>query len=91
MIAAAALFLALSVAKEKTVSIDVKDEDVHHILRSMQQQCEIRNLVIDPRVQGDGTFVLHSVPCRTAFDVVTRTMSLKLVTYENNVVEVAPR
>lgn len=90
MIAAAALFFALSVA-DKNVTIDVKDEDIHRILRSMQEQCEIRNLIIDPKVQGDGTFVLHSVPCHTAFDVVTRTMSLKLVTYENNIVEVAPR
>jgi type II secretory pathway component GspD/PulD (secretin) len=76
---------------EPRVMLDVKDADVREILRSMQKQCEIKNLVIDPKVEGQGTFVLRSVPCRTAFDVVTRTMSLKLVTYENNVVEVTPR
>jgi len=78
-------------ASESHVTLDVKDADVREILRSMQQQCAIKNLIIDPKVQGNGTFVLHAVPCRTAFDVVTRTMSLKLITYENNVVEVAPR
>jgi len=99
VIATAALLFALATGgeaprpsnQERTVSIDVKDEDVHKILRSMQEQCAIRNLIIDPKVQGEGTFVLHSVPCRAAFDVVTETLSLKLVTYENNVVEVSPR
>ena len=76
---------------DKTVTLDVKDEDVHIILRSMQKQCEIRNLVIDPKVQGNGTFVFHALACRTAFDTVTSTLSLKLDTYENNVVVVAPR
>ena len=78
-------------ASDKTVTLDVKDEDVHIILRSMQKQCGIRNLVIDPKVQGNGTFVFHALPCRTAFDTVTSTLSLKLDTYENNVVVVAPR
>jgi type II secretory pathway component GspD/PulD (secretin) len=76
---------------DKTVNLDVKDEDVRVILRSMQKQCEIRNLVIDPKVQGNGTFVFHALPCRTAFETVTSTMSLKLETYENDVVVVAPR
>jgi len=76
---------------ELRLTLDVKDADVHEILASMKQQCRIKNLIIDPKVQGEGTFVLHSVPCRTAFDVVTETLSLKLVTYENNVVEVSPR
>jgi type II secretory pathway component HofQ len=80
-----------STQNEKTVTLDVKDEDVRVILRSMQKQCEIRNLVIDPKVQGSGTFVFHALPCRTAFETVTSTLSLKLDTYENDVVVVAPR
>jgi type II secretory pathway component GspD/PulD (secretin) len=87
----AALLLAAIVASPKTVTLDVKDEDVRVLLRSMQKQCEIRNLVIDPKVQGSGTFVFHALPCRTAFETVTSTLSLKLDTYENDVVVVAPR
>ena len=78
-------------ASEPHLTLDVKDADVHEILASMKKQCAIKNLIVDPKVQGQGTFVLHSVPCHTAFDVVTRTLSLKLVTYENNVVVVSPR
>lgn len=78
-------------APRQVVSLDVKDEDVRVILRSMQKQCEIRNLIIDPKVEGKGTFLFHDVPCRTAFEVVTTTMSLKIVSYENDVVAVSPR
>jgi len=89
-----ALLLATALAtapQPKTVTLDVKDEDVHLILKSMQKQCEIRNLVIDPKVSGNGTFVFHSLPCRTAFDTVADTLSLRVDSYENNVVAVSPR
>ena len=77
-------------APHKTVSLDVKNEDVHVILKSMQKQCDIRNLIIDPKVTGEGTFVFHSLPCRAAFDHVARTMSLRIDEYENNVVAISP-
>ena len=75
----------------KTVTLDVKDEDVRVILKSMQTQCGIKNLIIDKEVQGQGTFIFHELPCKTAFDTVFRTMSLRAKTYSNNVVNVAPR
>ena len=56
--------------KEKTVSLDVKDEDVRVILKSMQKQCGIRNLLIDKEVQGQGMVYFKDVPCATAFKVV---------------------
>jgi len=62
--------------KPRGVTLDVKDEDIHVILKSMQQQCAIKNLVIDPDVAGNGTFFFRDVPCERAFEVVLRTMRL---------------
>jgi hypothetical protein len=56
--------------KSKTVTLDVKDEDVVVILKSMQQQCGIRNLLIDKDVQGKGLVYFRDVPCETAFRTV---------------------
>lgn len=63
-------------ASEPTATVDVKDEDVRVILKSMQEQCGIRNLVIDPNVAGKGTFLFRDVPCRQAFSVVLSTFGL---------------
>ena len=41
--------------KRLMVTLDVMDEDVRDILKSMQKQCAIRNLAIDQQVQGKGT------------------------------------
>jgi hypothetical protein len=73
-----ALAAILFAVKQRTVTLDVKDEDIRLILKDMQTQCAIRNLVIDPDVEGKGTFVFRGVPCPTAFDVVTRTMGLRV-------------
>jgi type II secretory pathway component GspD/PulD (secretin) len=72
---ALALFLVLAAlpalgAEEKTVTLHEKDADVRDILKSMQKQCGIRNLVIDPDVAGKGTLYFKQVPCATAFRVV---------------------
>jgi hypothetical protein len=78
----AALLLALAVpapSHERTVKIDVKDEDVHKILATMQKQCAVKNLVIDPDVEVRGTFLFHDVPCSTAFKVVFKTLGLSAV------------
>jgi hypothetical protein len=61
---------------DATVTLDVKDEDVRVILKSMKQQCGVKNVILDPDVQGKGTFLFNKVPCRTAFSVVFRTMGL---------------
>ena len=69
--------LAVSAAAEpRTVTLDVKDGDARVILKDMQKQCGIRNLVIDPDVQGNGTFYFREVPCETAFRAVFRTLGL---------------
>ena len=81
------LLLFGAMAKPRTVTLDVKDEEIHVILKSMQQQCAIKNLVIDPNVAGRGTFYFHDVPCATAFDVVLRTMGLA-AEYSDDVVAV---
>ena len=88
------LFLLLLLARApetKTVDLDVKDEDVIVILKSMQKQCGIKNLVIDKEVQGKGTFIFHDLPCERAFDTVFRTMSLRAKVYSNDVINVSPR
>ena len=83
---AAALLLGAA-EKPRSVTLDVKDEEIHSILKSMQAQCAIKNLVIDPGVSGNGTFYFHDLPCRTAFDVVLRTMGLA-AEYSDDVVAV---
>jgi hypothetical protein len=75
-------------AGEPAVTIDYKDGEVQEILKSMQRQCGIRNLMIDPNVKGTGTFMLTEVPCRQAFDVVLRTLGLTAQTYSNDIVRV---
>ena len=88
------LFLLLLLARApetKTVDLDVKDEDVIVILKSMQKQCGIKNLVIDKEVQGKGTFIFHDLSCERAFDTVFRTMSLRAKVYSNDVINVSPR
>ena len=74
-----------------TVTLDVKDAEVPDILKSMQQQCAIKNLIIDPDVKGKGTFFIRDVPCATAFDLVFRTLRLKAVTYSSSLTAVEPR
>ncbi len=71
-----ALLLAATTATTPTVSLDVKDADVRVVLKSMQQQCGIKNLLIDKEVQGQATILFREVPCTTAFRVVFRQFSL---------------
>lgn len=76
----------------RTVTLDVKDEDVHAILKSMQQQCGIRNLLIDKDVKGKGMIYFREVPCATAFRIVTRQFGLAMQPDPNvTTVETRPR
>ncbi len=75
-------------AGEPTVTLDVKDAEAREILKSMQRQCRIRNLIIDPQVQGSGTFLFNQVPCRQAFRVVLGSLGLSAQTYSNSLVSV---
>lgn len=78
-------------AKAPSVTLDVKDEDVRVVLKSIQKQCGIRNLIIDPGVTGGGTFLFHEVPCKVALDTVMRVNGLAVRTYSSSVVTVRPR
>ena len=73
---------------EPTVTLDVKDAEAREILKMMQRQCGIKNLMIDPQVQGTGTFLFNQVPCKQAFSIVLRSMGLAAETYSNNIVSV---
>jgi hypothetical protein len=73
---------------EPVVTLDVKDAEAREILKSMQRQCGIKNLMIDPQVQGTGTFLFNQVPCRQAFTIVLQSMGLAAQTYSNNIVSV---
>lgn len=77
-------------AAEPTVTLDVKDEDVRVILKSMQKQCGIRNLLVDKEVSGKGMIYFREVPCATAFRTVFRQFALK-GQMEPNIVTVEPR
>ena len=77
--------------KEPVVTLDVKDAEAAVILKSMQRQCGIRNLVLDPDVKGSGTFLFTGVPCRQAFSVVLRSLGLAMSDYSNSLVAVEPR
>ena len=63
--------------KPRTVTLDVKDAEAREVLRSMQKQCGIKNMIVDPDVQRAGaSFYFREVPCATAFRVVLRTYGL---------------
>ena len=73
------------------VTIDVKDAETIVILKSMQKQCDVKNLMIDPQVKGKGTFYLYDVPCRQAWTIVLRSLGLDAQIYTNSVITVNPR
>jgi len=81
----------LFAAKPRSVTLDVKDAEIHVVLKSIQKQCGIRNLVIDPGVTGSGTFLFRNVECKVALDTVLRVNGLAAKTYSSSVVAVAPR
>jgi type II secretory pathway component GspD/PulD (secretin) len=83
--------LALREAGEPTVTLDVKDEDIRIILESVQRQCGIRNLIIDPDVAGSGTFLFDRVPCHTAMNNILTTMGLRRYTDDDTVTAVGHR
>lgn len=76
--AASAAETRKAAAKPRTVTLDVKDEDVRVILRSMKEQCGVRNLLIDKEVQGKGMVYFTEVPCATAFRIVMRQFGLAI-------------
>jgi len=43
---------AIAAPAKRGVTLDVKDAGVHDVLKSIQKQCGIRNLIIDPGVTG---------------------------------------
>lgn len=79
--------------KQPAVTLDVKDAELRPVLKEMQKQCGIKNLVLDPDVQGSGaTFLFREVPCEQAFDVVFKSFGLTYVVYEQtSVVHVSRR
>ena len=91
LLALAPAFAQAAEDKEPAVTIDVKDEDIRDILKSMQEQCGVKNLLIDKEVSGKGTFILRDIPCTRAFDIVARTMSLAYDIEPNSVVNVKTR
>jgi type II secretory pathway component GspD/PulD (secretin) len=76
-------------AAEPTVTLDVKDEDVRVILKAMQKQCGIKNLLIDKEVSGAGMVYFNEVPCETAFRVIFKQFGLA-GHVEQNLVTVEP-
>lgn len=75
-----ALILAATVSvPARTVTLDVKDAEPKVVLKEMQKQCGIKNMILDPDVdkaKTGATFYFREVPCETAFRVVLRTYGL---------------
>ena len=80
-----------SLRSDRKVTIDVKDAEVRVILKDLQKQCGVRNLMIDPDVQGKGTFLFKDVPCPQAWNTVLRSLGLDSRIYTNSVVTVGSR
>lgn len=91
MILAALLLAATVESKPRTVTLDVKDGEARVILKSMQKQCGIKNLILDPDVKGSGTFYFREVPCEDAFPAVLSTMGLVGHFEPNDVLQVSVR
>ena len=74
----ASLLLAVAVsAAPGTVTLDVKDAEARVVLKEMQKQCGIKNMIIDPDVpKTAASFFFREVPCDAAFRVVLRTYGL---------------
>jgi type II secretory pathway component HofQ len=75
----------------KRVTLDVKDADVHVVLKSIQTQCGIPNLIVDPGVTGSGTFLFHDLPCDVALRIVLKTTGLAAKSYSGSIVAVHSR
>ena len=75
-------------SKEPSVTIDVKDEPIVSILKNVQKQCGIRNLMIDRDVQGKGTFLFREVPCSIALRTIFRSLGLEGEVHPNSLVRV---
>ena len=78
-------------AAQRSVTIDVKDAEARAILKDLQKQCGVRNLMIDPDVQGKGTFYFERVPCPQAWSIVLRSLGLDSQTYTNSVITVGAK
>jgi type II secretory pathway component GspD/PulD (secretin) len=95
LLASSLLFVCVAAiaapAKQASVTLDVKDADVHVVLTSIQKQCGISNLVIDPGVTGSGTFLFHDLPCDVALRTVLKTTGLAVKSYSSSVLAVYAR
>jgi type II secretory pathway component GspD/PulD (secretin) len=78
-------------AAERHVTIDVKDAEARTILKDLQKQCGVKNLMIDPEVQGKGTFYFERVPCPQAWSIVLRSLGLDSQIYTNSVITVGTK
>lgn len=61
---------------EPVLHLNVKDAAVRDILKSVRDQCGIRNLIIDPEVGGEGTFLFVGVPCGEGLRVILASLGL---------------
>ena len=80
-------------AKPKTfrgrkISIDIKDADIHNILRLLAKEGKV-NIITSDRVKGAVTLHLKLVPWDQVLDIVLHAKGLDAV-YEGDIIRVAP-
>ena len=85
----AAAHVDASVAVQASQTVD----ETRWLLELARAHSAIRGVVgwvplIDPKVEGTGTFLFNQVPCRQAFDVVLRSLGLAAQTYSDTMVSV---
>ena len=61
---------------EPTLTMNVKDADIHSLMQIVKEQCGIRNLIIDPGVSGSGTFLFNDVSCTQGIETILRSIGL---------------
>ena len=67
-----------------TVSLDVTDEPLEDVLRSVSRSTGI-NIVVDPGVKETVSITFHKLPLRTAVDVLARQTNCVVVAEGNHV------
>lgn len=68
--------------------MDVVDADLDEILGMMKAQCGIRNIVVDPGVNGKGTFLFREVPCDIGIRTIFRSLGLAAEVHGSSIVRV---
>lgn len=79
-------------SNEPRVTLSIKDGEIRDVLATLGKQCGVKNLVIDPGIDGKtGSIFVKDVPCSTAFQLVLRMSGLEAKFYPSSLVHVGAK